>query len=85
MITVTKTNTGESKSFMFSVVDPKVTLTQGESFMLIGSETKFEAITEYGKYGGQYTFRSTNASVASVDSDGLVKAKKAGTTTILIT
>lgn len=84
-VTVTNQATGQQESFTVTVSEPVIIATEYEILMITGREGRMHFMTDYATKEGVYQYASSNASVATVDESGLVKAKKDGITTITVT
>ena len=88
-ITITTTDK-KSIALTLKVVDPtaatKVTIGNGKSLSLtVGDTAQLTAAVSPSTANPSVTWKSSKASVASVDANGLVTAKKAGTAKITVT
>ncbi|MBR6642079.1 MAG: Ig-like domain-containing protein [Lachnospiraceae bacterium] len=83
-IKVSNKETGESESFTITVSTPQIVIADYEVFMLTGTETKIEVRTAYANKEGRYTYTSSDATIASIDTTGVLKAKKPGFVTITV-
>ena len=65
-----------------TVKNPSITVKAGASTIYVGKQTKI-AVTKYG-VSGTAKFTTSNKSIATVNSKGVVTAKKAGTVKITV-
>ena len=70
------------KTCKVTVKNPSITVKAGASTIYVGKQTKI-AVTKYG-VSGTAKFTTSNKSIATVNSKGVVTAKKAGTVKITV-